>query len=105
MAVVHYRKKTGMRRLLVKNHMSLNGFFEGPNKEIDWFGFDQEQFQDSVDLLNSVDTLLFGRTTYEMMKAYWTVAPPDPICKKMNSLSKIVFSSTLQSADWNNTAW
>lgn len=92
-----------MRRLLVKNHMSLDGFFEGPNKEIDWFGFDQEQFGDSVDLLHSVDTLLFGRTTYEMMKPYWTVAPPDPISNKMNSLSKIVFSSTLESADWNNT--
>ena len=103
MAVVHYREKTGMRRILVKNHMSLDGFFEGPNQEIDWFGFDQEQFEDSLKLMNSVDTLLFGRTTYEMMKAYWTVAPPDPICAKMNSLSKIVFSSTLQSADWNNT--
>ncbi len=103
MAVVPYLKKTGMRRILVKNHMSLDGFFEGPNQEIDWFGFDQEHFNDSVDLLNSVDTLLFGRTTYDMMKAYWTVAPPDPICNKMNSLTKIVFSSTLKSADWNKT--
>src|SRR5271166_5806746 len=99
MAVVHYRRRTGMRRLLVKNHMSFDGFFEGPNKEIDWFAFDQEQFDDSVALLNSVDTLLFGRTTYEMMRAYWTVAPPDPVCDKMNSLPKIVFSSTLESAD------
>src|SRR5271165_1328950 len=103
MAVVHYRKRTGMRRILVKNHMSLDGFFEGPNQEIDWFGFDQEQFDDSVDLLNSVDTLLFGRTTYEMMKAYWPVAPPDPICAKMNRLPKVVFSSTLNRADWDNT--
>jgi dihydrofolate reductase len=101
MAVVHYRSRT--RRILVKSHMSLDGFFEGPNKEIDWFGFDQEQFNDSLNLVNSVDTLLFGRTTYDMMKAYWTVAPPDAICDKMNSLPKIVFSSTLQSADWNNT--
>ena len=37
MAVVHYRRQ---RRILVKNHMSLDGYFEGPNKEIDWFGFD-----------------------------------------------------------------
>ncbi len=103
MAVVHYRRKNGMRRILVKNHVSLDGFFEGPNKEIDWFGFDQEQFEHSLDLVNSVDTLLFGRTTYEMMKAHWTVAPPDPVCDKMNSLAKIVFSSTLTSADWNNT--
>ena len=92
-----------MRRILVKNHVSLDGFFEGPNKEIDWFGFDQEQFDDSLELVNSVDTLLFGRTTFEMMKAYWPAAPPDPISKKMNSLAKIVFSSTLKSADWNNT--
>jgi dihydrofolate reductase len=92
-----------MRRILVKNHMTLDGFFEGPSREIDWFAFDQQQFDDSLALLNSVDALLFGRTTYEMMRAYWTVAPPDPICDKMNSLPKFVFSSTLQSADWNNT--
>ena len=92
-----------MRRILAKNHMSLDGLFEGPNREIDWFGFDQEQFDDSVALLNSVDSLLFGRTTYEMMRAYWTIAPPDPVSDKMNSLSKVVFSRTLQSADWNNT--
>ena len=92
-----------MRRILVKNHMSLDGFFEGPAKERDWFGFDQEQFEDSVNLVNSVDTLLFGRTTYEMMKAYWPDAPPDAISDKMNSLAKVVFSSTLTSSDWNNT--
>jgi dihydrofolate reductase len=104
MAVVQYRRnKDGMRRILVKNHMSLDGYFEGPNKEIDWFGFDDDQFQDSLNLVNSVDTLLFGRVTYEMMKAHWTVAPPGAICDKMNSLAKIVFSSTLNSADWNNT--
>lgn len=104
MAVGHYRRrKTDTRRLLVKNHMSLDGFFEGPNKAIDWFGFDDEQLRDSVELVNSVDTLLFGRTTYAMMKAYWTVAPPDPVSDKMNSLPKIVFSSTLKSSDWNNT--
>ncbi len=103
MAVVHYREKARMRRILVKNHISLDGYFEGPNREIDWFGFDQEQFDDSVVLLNSVDTLLFGRTTYEMMKAYWPIAPPDPISDKMKRLSKVVFSATLKSADWNNT--
>ncbi len=91
-----------MRRIIVSNHMSLDGFFEGPNKEIDWFGFNEELFAYSVDLLNSVDALLFGRTTYEMMAAYWTSAPPDPIADKMNSLPKVVFSTTLQSADWNN---
>jgi dihydrofolate reductase len=104
MAVVHdRRRKTDTRRILVKSHMSLDGFFEGPNKEIDWFGFDDEQIKDSVELLNSADTLLFGRVTYEMMKAYWTVAPPGPISDKVNSLPKIVFSSTLESSDWNNT--
>ncbi len=92
-----------MRRIIVSNHMSLDGFFEGPNKEIDWFGFNEELFAYSVDLLNSVDTLLFGRTTYEMMAAYWTSAPPDPIADKMNSLPKIVFSNSLGSLDWNNS--
>ena len=92
-----------MRRIIVQNNVTLDGFFEGPNHEIDWFMFDQEAFQHSVKLLNSVDTILFGRPTYQMMAAYWPAAAPDAIADKMNSLPKIVFSSTLQRVDWNNS--
>jgi len=93
-----------MRRLIVSNLMSLDGFFEGPNKEFNWFTPDEEFFNYAKEMLRSVDTILFGRTTYEHMANYWPSAPRDEIADAMNGLKKIVFSSTLEKAEWNNTA-
>src|SRR5580658_7690632 len=92
-----------MRRIIVSNLVSLDGFFEGPNQELDWFIVDEEFFAYAKDLLRSVDTLLFGAKTYQHMAAYWPSAPVDEIADKMNSLPKIVFSKTLEKADWNNS--
>lgn len=92
-----------MRRLIVSNLLSLDGFFEGPNNEIDWFVVDKEFLAYSAEMLRSVDTILFGRRTYEVMQAYWPSAPKDEIADKMNGLPKIVFSRTLNKADWNNS--
>ena len=92
-----------MRKLIVSNLMSLDGFFEGTNHEIDWFVVDKEFLDYAAEMLRSVDTILFGRRTYEHMAAYWPSAPEDEIADKMNSLHKIVFSRTLAKADWNNS--
>jgi dihydrofolate reductase len=92
-----------MRRLFVSNVASLDGFFEGPDKEIDWFVRDEEFFAYSRDMLRSVDTILFGRTTYLLMAGYWPFAAKDEIADKMNGLSKVVFSRTLEKAEWNNS--
>ncbi len=94
-----------MRRLIMWNMVTLDGFFEGPKAwEIDWheytWGEELEQF--SLDQLQSVGMLLFGRVTYEGMAAYWTSAAGD-IADFMNTVSKVVFSRTLKRADWNNT--
>ena len=94
-----------MRKLIVSNVMSLDGFFEGrnPDKGLDWFVPDEEFFAYAKDMLRAVDTILFGRVTYLHMLNYWPSAPPDEIADQMNNLPKIVFSSTLKSAEWNNT--
>jgi dihydrofolate reductase len=92
-----------MRKVIVSNLMSLDGFFEGPNREIDWFLVEDEFFEYAKDMLRSAETLIFGRVTYEHMAAYWPTAPSDEIADKMNSLPKLVFSKTLESAGWNNT--
>ena len=92
-----------MRGLLVSNVMSLDGFFEGPNHEFNWFTPDEEFIDYAEELLRSVDTLLFGRRTYEHMAAYWPSAPHDEIADQMNSLAKVVVSSTLKNAEWNNS--
>ena len=96
-----------MRKIIVSNYVSLDGFIAGPEGEIDWFVWDEEMAKYSRDLLYSIDTLLFGRVTYELMAGYWpTASPPSEdqaIIDAMNSLPKIVFSRTLARADWTNT--
>jgi len=94
-----------MRKIVVSNYISLDGFIAGPNGEIDWFVWDDESEQYSKELVASFDTMLFGRVTYELMAGYWpTVTTEDPIIKEnMNKSPKIVFSRTLDKADWNNT--
>jgi dihydrofolate reductase len=94
-----------MRRLILDTLMSLDGFFSGPKGEIDWFEFEDEDHDWSQQILERVDTLLFGRITYEKFSQYWPKADPrdgwDPfIIKQLNELQKVVFSSTLKSAAW-----
>jgi len=83
--------------------MSLDGFFEGPNHELDWFVVDEEFFAYARDMLRGVDTIVFGRKTYQHMADYWPSAPADEIADQMNNLPKIVFSRTLESAEWQNS--
>ncbi len=94
-----------MRRIIVSNLVTLDGFFAGPNGETDWFVWDQDTEQYGKGLLQSVDTILFGRVTYEIMAGFWpTASAEDPmITDSMNNLRKIVFSRTIDRADWKNT--
>jgi dihydrofolate reductase len=92
-----------VRKVIVSNVASLDGFFESRSKELDWVVTDAEFFDYAKGLLRTVDTLLFGRATYLHMANYWPTAPVDEIAEKMNNLPKIVFSKTLQKAEWNNS--
>ncbi len=47
-------------------------------------------------------TLLFGRKTYEGMAGYWSTATGE-VAEFMNSIPKVVFSNTLETAGWSNT--
>ena len=91
-----------MRKIIVSNVVTLDGYFEGAEKEIDWFTVSEGFFAYARKVLASADTLLFGRITYELMLAFWPNATnEDPvITEKMNSLPKIVFSNTLKKAEW-----
>lgn len=84
--------------------ITVDGFFEGPNKELDWHTVDDEFNEYANDLLKNVDDILFGRITYEGMLEYWPTPDAikdDPIIAgHMNELPKIVFSKTLDSASW-----
>lgn len=96
-----------MRKIIVSNLVSLDGFMAGPNGEIDWFLWNEETAQYAKELAKSIDTILFGRVTYELMAGFWPTpasASEDPVITEyMNNSAKIVFSKTLERADWKNT--
>lgn len=94
-----------MRKVIVWNLVTLDGYFEGPKKELDWFVVSDEFIDVSRDMFKTVDTILFGRKTYQLMESYWPTAEDnDPtITHNMNKLPKIVFSKTLSKAEWNNS--
>jgi dihydrofolate reductase len=86
---------------------SLDGFYEGPNGELDWLIPDEEFNDFAVHQLDEADTIVFGRATYEHMAAYWPTEQArvnDPaITFRMNTKPKIVFSTALEHASWTNT--
>lgn len=90
------------------NVISIDGYFEG---EKAWdLEFHQtvfgEELQDlSIEQLKTADMLVFGSKTYTGMFEYWTSdeAAGDAVTPFMNDLPKIVCSTTLKAADWNNT--
>lgn len=94
-----------MRKLIMWNMVTLDGYFEGTHGwDIDFHnrGWGEELEQLSLDQLGAADLLLFGRATYQGMADYWPTATED-VAELMNSIPKVVFSRTLQSADWKNT--
>jgi dihydrofolate reductase len=92
-------------------HVSLDGFVAGPNGEIDWVRFDDDLVEDVQALVDSADTALFGRVTYQLMESYWPTAASSPTATKhdldharwLNPAPKIVFSRTLKNVHWQNT--
>ncbi len=96
-----------MRKVFLFNLVTLNGFFEGPNQDISWHHVDEEFNEFAVNQLHEIGTLLFGRVTYRLMASYWPTGlakTDDPIVAGlMNDMQKIVFSKTLDKAEWKNS--
>lgn len=94
-----------MKRIVMWNLVTLDGFFEGPRSwDLDFHkvAWGEELERISTEQLQSASALLFGRITYEGMASYWTSAQ-GVIAHLMNGIPKFVFSRTLAKADWNNT--
>jgi dihydrofolate reductase len=96
-----------VRKIVAFIVQTVDGYYEGPNGEFDWTNIDAEFNEFSIEQTSSFDALLFGRITYEGMVAYWTSEEAvqfDPeITRLMNDTPKIVFSTTLERADWTGT--
>ena len=88
------------------NLMTLDGFVEGPGRDISWhhdvWGSELEKL--SIEQLHSAGALLFGRITYELMANYWPTETGD-VADFMNRIPKFVFSRTLTRSDWNNVTF
>jgi dihydrofolate reductase len=96
-----------MRRVIFQMMVSIDGYFEGKNREIDWHNVDEEYNKYATELLNSIDTLVLGRVTYELMSKYWpsesAIKNEPHVAERMNNLQKLVFSNTLEKVEWKNT--
>jgi dihydrofolate reductase len=91
--------------------MSLDGFFEGPDGELDWHLVDDEVHSHFNEVLAAMAGFLNGRGTYEGMTEFWPTADKDPdstpsmveFAAIWRDMPKIVYSRTLGHADWNTT--
>ena len=87
--------------------ISLDGFHADPSGGLDWQTFGDEFTAYSVEQLDEVDALLFGRTTYDGMVKYWPEQAGSDfdhgVAGRMNAIRKYVVSRSLGIAAWHNT--
>jgi dihydrofolate reductase len=96
-----------MRKLILEEWMSLDGFVADKNNQLDFFTSltpDQNTYsdQDQLKFLETIDTILLGRKTYELFVQFWPTATTgqEVIADRLNELKKIVFSNTISDAPW-----
>jgi dihydrofolate reductase len=100
-----------MRKIILMMSVSLDGFIEGPNRELDWHLVDDELHSHFNQQLSAMGAFLDGRVTYELMAGFWPTADTDPsstapmveFARIWREMPKIVFSRTLERAGWNTT--
>jgi dihydrofolate reductase len=66
-----------VRKIFSFQVTSVDGYYEGPKQEFDWPVIDEEFNQFALQQLDEVDTLLFGRVTYQLMASYWPTPAPN----------------------------
>jgi dihydrofolate reductase len=98
-----------MRKITFSIPMTLDGYIEGPQHELDWVIADDELHDFYARLLGTADLILYGRVTYQLMLSYWPGAPSNPqltggmlrFAQALNPMRKVVYSKTLKEAGWN----
>ena len=105
-----------MRNIIAALQVSLDGFIEGPNEELDWV----DSWEDPFDIVNNVDTFILGAGMYPGYERYWQAVLDNPrgtlpftgrpategeieYAQFAGRTPHIVVSSTLQTASWKNT--
>jgi dihydrofolate reductase len=98
-----------MRKVILQEFVTLDGLAAGENGSVDFVPAsttgDESFGQRQIDFMDSIDTILLGRVTYEMFSQYWpnvTSGDDKPFADKLNAIPKIVFSQTLDRAPWGD---
>jgi dihydrofolate reductase len=93
-----------MRKVILKMHVSLDGFVARLDGDLDWFrdAFDDELTAWEVEGLWRAGVHIMGRASYHDMAAYWPNST-EPFAQPMNELPKVVFSKTLKETDWEGS--
>src|SRR5687767_15199973 len=81
--------KITMRKIILQLAVSLDGYIEGPNGEFDWCFTDQDYGMS--DFFKRIDSVFYGRKTYELVLAMESEAPPG-----FPKLKEYVFSNTME---------
>jgi len=98
-----------MRKLLVFNSVTLDGYFTDQNGDMSWAHRqdDPEWNAFTAENAKSGGELLFGRVTYDLMASFWPTPAAEKIAPEvaegMNKAPKVVFSRSMEKAEWNNT--
>jgi dihydrofolate reductase len=100
-----------MGKIVLMMSVSVDGYIEGPDREIDWHMVDDEVHRHFNEQLGAMGAILSGRVTYELMAGFWPTADQDPSSSEpmvefagiWRDTPKIVYSRTLERAGWNTT--
>jgi dihydrofolate reductase len=110
-----------MRRIVMFNWLTVDGYFSGPDGNLNWVVPDDEQAKAAAASIATSDTVIFGRVTYARFEKFWRRAvddssdAPDPhrpgersrehraIAIWLNETTKLVFSRTMKDVTWRNS--
>jgi dihydrofolate reductase len=112
---------SSIRRIVMFNNVTADGYFAGPDGNLDWAVQDDEIYNASAERNPDIDTILFGRRTYDLFERFWPHAvddsptAPDPhvagrrspairdMAIWLNDTAKFVFSRTRKDVTWKNS--
>ena len=110
-----------MRKIVMFNRVTADGYFAGPDGNLDWVVPDEELDKAGAEGIPGADTILFGRRTYELFEGFWPHAvddsptSPDPhgagrrsrevraMANWINETTKLVFSRSRKDVTWSNS--
>lgn len=101
-----------MRKLKLQVQMTVDGYIAGPNGEMDWvsFNWDDALKEYVTELTESMDQIVLGRNLAQGFIPHWAGVAQDPTHDehfagvKFTETPKVVFSKTLGTSEWDNTA-